>query len=92
MEAKLATQSNYYISTIEGLVTPDANAIYLVCEHLIQDKSSKYSSVPEFAKFKLENITLANLKFVKSCPSGSCMTNLAIGDNIDRLEHELLAL
>ena len=92
MQAKTTTQSNYFVSTIEGLVTPDDNALYLFCEHLILDKTPKYTENPNFAKYKLESITLANLKYIKSCPDGSCMNNMSVGDNLDRLEHELLAL
>ena len=35
MEAVTTTQTNYFISTIEGLIKPDDDAIYLPCEHLI---------------------------------------------------------
>ena len=92
MQAKTTTESVYYVSTIEGLVTPDDNALYLFCEHLIQDLTPKYKNNVDFMRYKLDPITLANLKYIKSCPDGSALTNLNVGENLDRLEHELLAL
>ena len=100
MDAKTALQSNFYVSTLEGLVSPPENSIFFMTEHIIQDRTPFYKPKEHFflqsnenaQKFKFEELKLSNIRYVRAEPESTCMTNLSLGSDIDVVLHELKLL